>query len=58
MSIIPQNKPHAHHKTHLHSTSIFVIVDLYIFVTFLLFGNDVISLESRPLILVYLHTRT
>ena len=25
---------------------------------FLLFGNDVISLESSPLIFMYLHTRT
>ena len=56
ISIIPQNKPHAHHKTHLHTTSTFVIVDVYMFITFLLFGNDVISLESRPLIFVYLHT--
>ena len=55
ISIIPQNKPHAHHKTHLHTTSTFVIVDVYMFLMFLLFGNDVISLESRPLILVYLH---
>ena len=28
------------------------------FITFLLFGNDVISLESRSLIFVYLYTRT
>ena len=28
------------------------------FITFLLFGNDLISLESRPLIFVYLYTRT
>ena len=56
MYIIPQNKPHAHHKTRLHTTSTFVIVDVYMFITFLLFGNDVISLESRPLIFVYLHT--
>ena len=27
------------------------------FITFLLFSNDVISPESRPLILVYLYTR-
>ena len=27
------------------------------FITFLLFGNDVISLKSRPLILVYLYAR-
>ena len=29
-----------------------------IFITFLLFGNDLISLESRPLIFVYLYTRS
>ena len=28
------------------------------FITFLLFGNDVISLESRSLIFIYLYTRT
>ena len=28
------------------------------FIAFLLFGNDVISLESRPLIFIYLYTRT
>ena len=28
------------------------------FITFLLLGNDVISLESRPLIFVYLFTHT
>jgi len=28
------------------------------FIMFLLFGNDVISVESRPLIFMYLHTRT
>ena len=27
-------------------------------ITFLLFGNDLISLESRPLIFAHLHTRT
>ena len=27
-------------------------------ITFLLFGNDLISLESRPLIFAYLYTRT
>ena len=28
------------------------------FITFLLFGNDVISLESRSVIFIYLYTRT
>ena len=28
------------------------------FITFLLFGNDVISLESRPLTFLYLYMRT
>ena len=58
ISIIPEIKPHAHHKTHPHTTGAFVIVDVYMFITFLLFGNDVISLESRPLIFVYLHKHT
>ena len=39
-------------------SSAVIEVTLYVHHAFLLFGNDVISLESSPLIFMYLHTRT